>query len=131
MLGRILAVAVVGLTAGVPLPLVGVPPSKLEYGANQTIAPYIISGGVILAPQPKWCGRKCNCGTGQQQTIETEKGERVTGYVPPSGDHCACAEVYRCDVAEVGAPVSAPSTFCPSSNKWTIDAGGGSLIQSN
>lgn len=75
-------------------------------------------------PLPTWCGRKCNCGFGETQTIETEKGERVAGYVPPSGASCSCAEVYRCDPAEVGAPSGAPALrICPG---W-----GSSVIQTS
>lgn len=63
-----------------------------------------VGSGVGNAAAPTYCGRKCNCGTGTGATIETDAGERVAGYTPPSGEHCACAEVYRCDAKSAGAP---------------------------
>lgn len=71
--------------------------------------------GITGKSLPSWCGRKCNCGAGQRQTIETEKGERVAGYVPPNGAHCSCAEVYRCDVEQVGAPTAVDIPYCGNS----------------
>lgn len=75
---------------------------------------FAVGSSAVGPRSPTWCGRKCNCGTGTAQTIETNSGERVEGYVPPSGMRCSCSEVYRCDAEAVGAPRFVDVPSCPS-----------------